>query len=193
VIYALPNINPNKEEMMDKNDFQAWQSEKAKELFAYSHKLLESAKELSDHHMAEIEWGMKNALDSAKSAAKNDLAKLKDLQEEAGKQASKRAAVYHKKVKSLLKDLGESAADETEKHLEKVRSSLVGWLEDAESKLPAHADKLSKVVHEMSTTGQKMFKEGRKIVNQVADAAEKNLEAHTSKATAAKKTPATKQ
>lgn len=71
----------------------------------------------------------------------------------------------------MLKDIGESAADETEKHLEKVRSSLVGWLEDAENKLPSHADKLSKVVNEMSTTGQKMFKEGRRIVNQVADAA----------------------
>jgi hypothetical protein len=104
------------------------------------------------------------------------LAKLKDLQEEAAKEASKRAAVYQKKVKSVLKDIGESAADETEKHLEKVRSSLVNWLEDAENKLPSHADKLSKVVNEMSTTGQKMFKEGRRIVNQVADAAEKNID-----------------
>ncbi len=47
--------------------------------------------------MAEIEWGMNNALDSAKSAAKNDLAKLKDLQEEAAKEAAKRAAGYCKK------------------------------------------------------------------------------------------------
>ena len=119
---------------------------------------------------------MKNALDSAKSAAKNDLAKLKDLQEEAAKEAAKRAAAYQKKVKSVLKDIGESAADETEKHLEKVRNSLVTWLEDAENKLPSHADKLSKVVNEMSSTGQKMFKEGRRIVNQVADAAEKNID-----------------
>ena len=119
---------------------------------------------------------MKNALDSAKSAAKNDLAKLKDLQEEATKEAAKRATVYQKKVKSVLKDIGESAADETEKHLEKVRNSLVNWLEDAENKIPSHADKLSKVVNEMSTTGQKMFKEGRRIVNQVADAAEKNID-----------------
>jgi nitrogen fixation/metabolism regulation signal transduction histidine kinase len=161
---------------MDAKDLQKWQQEKAKELFDYSHKLLDAAKELSEHHIAEMEWGMKNALDSAKSAAKNDLAKLKDLQEEATKEASKRAAVYQKKVKSVLKDIGESAADETEKHLEKVRSSLVTWLEDAENKLPSHADKLSKVVNEMSTTGQKMFKEGRRIVNQVADAAEKNID-----------------
>ena len=183
----LLNINPIKDEMMDKNDFQAWQQAKAKELFAYSHKLLEAAKQLGDHHMAEIEWGMKNAMDSAKSAAKNDIAKLKGLQEEASKEAAKRAAVYQKKVKSLLKDLGDSAADEAEKHLEKVRGSLVGWLEDAENKMPSHADKLSKVVHEMSSTGQKMFKEGRRIVNQVADAAEKNLDGHGKKSVASKK------
>ncbi len=111
-----------------------------------------------------------------------------DLQEEAAKEAAKRVSVYQKKVKSVLKDIGDDAADETEKHLEKVRHSLVTWLEDAESKIPGHADKLSKVVHEMSTTGQKMFKEGRKIVNQVADAAEKNIEEHLKKSTDTKKT-----
>ena len=172
---------------MDKRDIQAWQQEKAKELFAYSHKLLDAAKDLSEHHLAEIQWGMKNAMESAKSAAKNDLAKLRDLQEAASKEAVKRAATYQKKVKSVLKDIGEDAADETEKHLEKVRSSLVGWLEDAESKLPNQAEKLSKVVHDMSTAGQKMFKEGRKIVNQVADAAEKNIEEHLRKDSEAKK------
>lgn len=161
---------------MDAKELQKWQREKAKELFDYSHTLLEAAKKLSEHHLEEIEWGMKNALDSAKSAAKNDLAKLKDLQEDAAKEAAKRAAAYQKKVKSVLKDLGEGAADETEKHLEKVRSSLVTWLEDAENKMPAHADKLSKVVHEMSVTGQNMFKEGRRIVNQVAETAEKSID-----------------
>jgi hypothetical protein len=172
---------------MDKKDIQAWQQEKAKELFAYSHKLLDAAKDLSEHHLAEIQWGMKNAMDSAKSAAKNDLAKLKDLQEAATKEAAKRATVYQKRVKSVLKDLGEDAAEGTEKHLEKVRNSLVTWLEDAESKMPSHADKLSKVVHDMSTAGQKMFKEGRKIVNQVADAAEKNIEEHLRKTPGEKK------
>ena len=137
--------------------------------------------------MAEIEWGMKNALDSAKSAAKNDLSKLKSLQEDAAKEATKRAAAYQKKVKSVLKELGEGAADETEKHLEKVRSSLVTWLEDAENKMPAHADKLSKVVHEMSTTGQNMFKEGRRIVNQVAETAEKNIDELVKKSSSGKK------
>jgi len=161
---------------MDAKEIQKWQQEKAKELSEYSHKLLDAAKDLGAHHIAEMEWGMKNAMDSAKSAAKNDLEKLKALQEDAAKEAAKRAATYQKKVKSVLKDIGESAADETEKHLEKVRSSLVSWLEDAENKLPSHADKLSKVVHEMSSTGQKMFKEGRKIVNQVADTAEKNID-----------------
>lgn len=172
---------------MDAKDFQKWQQEKAKELFDYSHKLLDAAKQLSEHHVAEIEWGIKNALDSAKSAAKNDMNALKDLQQEATKEAAKRAAAYQKKVKSVLKDIGESAADETEKHLEKVRHSLVNWLEDAESKVPSHADKLSKVVNEMSATGQKMFKEGRRIVNQVAEAAEKNIDDLVKKSPGAKK------
>jgi hypothetical protein len=172
---------------MDHKDIQAWQQEKAKELFAYSHKLLDAAKDLSEHHIAEIQWGMKNAMESAKSAAKNDLAKLKELQESASKEAAKRATIYQKKVKSVLKDISDDAADETEKHLEKVRSSLVGWLEDVEAKIPGHADKLSKVVHDMSTAGQKMFKEGRKIVNQVADTAEKNIEEHLRKGSESKK------
>lgn len=172
---------------MDKNDFQVWQQEKAKKLFSYSHKLLDAAKDLSESHLAEIQWSMKNAMDSAKSAVKNDLVKLKDLQEAATKEAAKRATVYQKRVKSVLKELGDNAADETEKHLEKVRSSLVTWLEDAESKMPSHADKISKVVHDMSTTGQKMFKEGRRIVSQVADAAEKNIDEHVNKEPTSKK------
>jgi CHASE3 domain sensor protein len=126
-------------------------------------------------------------LDSAKSAAKNDLSKLKSLQEEATKEASKRATAYQKKVKAVLKELGEGAADETEKHLEKVRSSLVSWLEEAESKVPVHADKLSKVVNEMSAAGQKMFKEGRRIVNEVAEAAEKNIDDVVKKSSTPKK------
>jgi hypothetical protein len=172
---------------MDPKEIQAWQQEKAKELFDYSHKLLDAAKELSEHHLAEMQWGMKNAMDSAKSVAKNDLAKLKELQASATKEAEKRATIYQKKVKSVLKEIGDDAADGTEKHLEKVRSSLVNWLEEAESKMPGHADKLSKVVHEMSTAGQKMFKEGRKIVNQVADTAEKNIDEHIRKSAETKK------
>ena len=172
---------------MDANELQKWQREKAKELFEYSHKLLDAAKNLSEHHIAEMEWSMKNALDSAKSAAKHDMEKLKDLQAEAAKEATKRAASYQKKVKSVLMDISEGAADETEKHLEQVRSSLVNWLQDAENKMPAHADKLSKVVNEMSTTGQNMFKEGRKIVNQVAEAAEKNIDDLVKKSSGGKK------
>ena len=59
--------------------------------------------------------------------------------------------------------------------------------EDAENKMPAHAEKLSKVVHEMSTTGQKMFKEGRRIVNEVADTAEKNIDEIVKKSSETKK------
>jgi hypothetical protein len=172
---------------MDPKEIQAWQQEKAQELFAYSQKLLDAAKDLSEHHLAEIQWSMKNAMETAKSAAKNDLEQLKELQASATKEAAKRATIYQKKVHSVLRDIGDDAADGTERHLEKVRSSLVTWLEDAESKMPGHADKLSKVVHDMSTAGQKMFKEGRKIVNQVADTAEKNIEEHLRKSTDTKK------
>ncbi|MBU3620805.1 phasin family protein [Polynucleobacter sp. CS-Odin-A6] len=172
---------------MDPKEIQAWQQEKAKELFDYSQKLLDAAKDLSEHHLAEIQWGMKNAMETAKSVAKNDLAKLKELQASATKEAAKRTTLYQKKVQSVLKEIGDDAADGTEKHLEKVRSSMVNWLEDAESKMPGHADKLSKVVHEMSTAGQKMFKEGRKIVNQVAETVEKNIEEHLRKSADTKK------
>ena len=109
------------------------------------------------------------------------------MQEEAAKEAAKRAAAYQKKVKAVLKELGEGAADETEKHLEKVRSSLVNWLEDAESKVPMQAEKLSKVVNEMSQAGQKMFKEGRRIVNEVAETAEKNIDEMVKKSSGSKK------
>lgn len=172
---------------MDPKEIQEWQQEKAMELFAYSQKLLDAAKDLSEHHLAEMQWGMKNAMETAKSVAKNDLDKLKELQASAVKEAAKRTTIYQKKVQSVLRDIGDDAADGTEKHLEKVRSSLVTWLEDAESKMPGHADKLSKVVHDMSTAGQKMFKEGRKIVSQVADTAEKNIEEHLRKSSDTKK------
>ena len=63
----------------------------------------------------------------------------------------------------------------------------MSWLEDAENKMPAHADKLSKVVHEMSTTGQNMFKEGRRIVNEVAATAEKGIDDLVQKSSKSKK------
>ena len=42
-------------------------------------------------------------------------------------------------------------------------------------------------IHEMSTTGQKMFKEGRRIVNEVADTAEKNIDEIVKKSSETKK------
>jgi hypothetical protein len=39
----------------------------------------------------------------------------------------------------------------------------------------------------MSSTGQKMFKEGRRIVYQVADTAEKNIDEHIKSTTTPKK------
>ena len=97
------------------------------------------------------------------------------------------AGRVHKPIVSRERTRADIEADETEKHLEKVRSSLVSWLEDAENKMPVHADKLSKVVHEMSEAGQKMFKEGRRIVNEVAEAAEKNIDDVVKKSSGSKK------
>ncbi len=53
--------------------------------------------------------------------------------------------------------------------------------------MPAHAEKLSKVVNDMSEAGQKMFKEGCRIVNEVAATAEKNIDDLVKKAPASKK------
>jgi polyhydroxyalkanoate synthesis regulator phasin len=49
------------------------------------------------------------------------------------------------------------------------------------------AEKLSKVVNEMSQAGQKMFKEGRRIVNEVAETAEKNIDEMVKKSSGSKK------
>ena len=122
---------------MNQKDIQDWQQKKAKELFTLSHKLLDTAKQLSEHHANELKHNMDHALRFAKTAAKNDLESLKLLQEEATQAAADRLHVYHKKVKGMLREMGDDAADEAEKYLEKARESLSGWLEDVEKKMPA--------------------------------------------------------
>jgi ElaB/YqjD/DUF883 family membrane-anchored ribosome-binding protein len=42
---------------------------KAKELFTLSHKLLDAAKQLSEHHAAELRYNMQQAMEAAKTAA----------------------------------------------------------------------------------------------------------------------------
>jgi hypothetical protein len=184
---------------MNQKDIQDWQQKKAKELFTLSHKLLDTAKQLSEHHANELKHNMDHALRFAKTAAKNDLESLKLLQEEATQAAADRLHVYHKKVKGMLREMGDDAADEAEKYLEKARESLSGWLEDVEKKMPAGGEHLAKVARDLSRAGEKAFKEGRRVINEAAEAAEKNISslssrthAGSSKSTAPKKTAAKK-
>lgn len=177
---------------MNQKDFNDWQQKKAKELFSLSHKLMENAKQLSEHHAAELKVGMQHAMDFAKSAAKSDLHKLKELQESAAKEATARMNVYQKKVKSMLKEMSEDVADEAEKHLEKARTSLEDWLDQAGKKMPVGGDQLAKVVRDVSSAGAKVFKEGRRMVNDAVDAAEKGLTEmakHSESAAKPKRTP----
>ena len=176
---------------MNQKDFNEWQQKKAKELFSLSHKLMENAKQLSEHHAHELKVGMQQAMDFAKSAAKSDLTKLKELQDSAAKEAAARMSVYQKKVKSMLKEMSDDVADEAEKHIEKARTSLEEWLDQAGKKMPVGGDQLAKVVRDVSNAGAKVFKEGRRMVNDAVDAAEKGLTdlAKHSQSAAPKRTP----
>ncbi len=160
---------------MKKADFQEWQKQKAGELFSLSHKLLDVAKKLSEEHAAELRENMAYALDLAKTSAKSDLIRLKELQHKAALESTKRMSHYQKQVKLILRDMGNDAAIEAEKYLEKARYSLSDWLEDAEKKMPVGGEKLAKVVRDVSNAGAKVFKEGRKLVNDALDVAEKKV------------------
>ena len=178
---------------MNQHDIQEWQQKKAKELFALSHKLLDTAKQLSEHHANELKHNMDHALRFAKTAAKNDLESLKLLQEEATQAAADRMHVYHKKVKGMLREMGDDAADEAEKYLEKARESLSGWLEDVEKKMPAGGEHLATIARDLSRAGEKAFKEGRRVINEAAEAAEKNISSLSSRSSASpQKAPAKK-
>jgi hypothetical protein len=178
---------------MNQKDIQEWQQEKAKELFALSHKLLDTAKQLSEHHANELKHNMDHALRFAKTAAKNDLESLKLMHEEATQAAADRLQVYHKKVKGMLREMGDGAADEGEKYLEKARESLSGWLEDVEKKMPAGGEHLATIARDLSRAGEKAFKEGRRVINEAAEAAEKNISSLSSRSSASpQKAPAKK-
>lgn len=178
---------------MNQKDIQEWQQAKAKELFALSHKLLDTAKQLSEHHANELKHNMDHALRFAKTAAKNDLESLKMLQEEATQAAADRLQTYHKKVKGMLREMGDDAADEAEKYLEKARSSLSTWLEEVEKKMPAGGEHLAKVARDLSHAGEKVFREGRRVINEAAEAAEKNISSLSSRVSASQKKAAPKK
>ena len=161
--------------MMKKADFQEWQKQKAGELFALSHKLLDVAKQLSEQHAAELRENMAYALDLAKSSAKSDLLRLKELQHKAALESTKRMSQYQKQAKLILRGMSNDAAIEVEKYLDKARYSLSDWLEEAEKKMPVGGEKLAKVVRDVSNAGAKAFKEGRKLVNDALDVADKKV------------------
>lgn len=148
---------------------------KAKELFTLSHKLLDAAKQLSEHHAAELRYNMEQAMQAAKTAAQKDVTKLQAMQKKAAEDAAKRMAVYQKKVKVILKDIGNEAADGAEKHFDRARDAISDWIKEADKKIPIGGEKLAKVVREVSDAGAKVFKEGRKAVEDAIDSAEKNL------------------
>ena len=59
-----------------KKPSEAAKKAKAKELFTLSHKLLDAAKQLSEHHAAELRYNMQQAMDAAKTAAQKDMKQL---------------------------------------------------------------------------------------------------------------------
>ena len=155
---------------------------KAKELFTLSHKLLDAAKQLSEHHAAELRYNMQLAMEAAKTAAQKDVTKLQAMQKKAADDAAKRMSVYQKKVKAILKDIGNEAADGAEKHFDRARDAISDWIKEADKKIPMGGEKLAKVVREVSDAGAKVFKEGRKAVADAVELAEKNIESAAKKA-----------
>ncbi len=158
---------------------------KAQELFTLSHKLLDAAKQLSEHHAAELRYNMQQAMEAAKTAAQKDVTKLQALQKKAAEDATKRMSVYQKKVKAILNDIGNEAADGAEKHFDRARDAISDWIKEADKKIPMGGEKLAKVVREVSDAGAKVFKEGRKAVESAIDSAEKNLHTVAKKASKA--------
>jgi ElaB/YqjD/DUF883 family membrane-anchored ribosome-binding protein/polyhydroxyalkanoate synthesis regulator phasin len=173
---------------------------KAQELFTLSHKLLDAAKQLSEHHAAELRYNMQQAMEAAKTAAQKDMTKLQAMQKKAATDAAKRMGVYQKKVKAILRDIGNEAADGAEKHFDRARDAISDWIKEADKKIPMGGEKLAKVVREVSDAGAKVFKEGRKAVEDAIDSAEENLHTVAKKASKAirpkaptkRKTPAKK-
>ena len=132
-------------------------------------------KQLSEQHAAELRENMAYALDLAKSSAKSDLLRLKELQHKAALESTKRMSQYQKQAKLILRGMSNDAAIEVEKYLDKARYSLSDWLEEAEKKMPVGGEKLAKVVRDVSNAGAKAFKEGRKLVNDALDVADKKV------------------
>ena len=140
---------------------------------------------------------MAHALSYAQTAAHQDMAQLKALQDTVASEATQRMGVYQEKVKVILDQMEGKSVD---KHLKDARSVLADWYKGAKKKIPQGAEQLGQVAHEVADAGIKAFKEGRRLVNEAADAAEKDLKkavkedlAKAKKATAKAKKAAAKK
>jgi len=181
---------------MSQNDFGAWSTDKAKELFSISHKLMEAAKQLSEHHAEELKANMDHAMHLAKVSAQSDFAKLKEIQAQASEEAVERMASYQAKVKGILKQVNKETAEEADKYLDKARTAMHDYLDQASQKLPVGGAELSKLIKDVSDAGAKVYKEGRKMVDDALENAEAQVDefakktAATAKKSAAKSTSA---
>ena len=172
---------------MSQNDFNAWSTEKAKELFSISHKLMDAAKQLSEHHAEELKANMEHAMDLAKMTAKSDLEKLKEIQSKAAEESLERMMAYQAKVKGILKQVNKETAEEADKYLDKARSALHDYLDQASQKMPIGGAELSKLIKDVSDAGAKVYKEGRKMVDNALENAEAQVDEFAKKAAATSK------
>ena len=136
---------------------------KAQELFTLSHKLLDAAKQLSEHHAAELRYNMQQAMEAAKTAAQKDMTKLQAMQKKAAADAAKRMSVYQKKVKAILKDIGNEAADGAEKHFDRARDAISDWIKEADKKIAKKCDLFLIIGSRSSSNSQRLVEVAKKF------------------------------
>ena len=167
---------------MKSQDKKFTHQQKSKELLALSNQLFSTAKQLSEYHVAELKGSMAYALRYAQTAAHQDMAQLKALHGAVTAEASKRMEIYQAKVKTILDQMDGKSVD---KHIKEAYSVLTTWYKNTKKKIPQGAEQLGQVAHDVADVGIRAFKEGRKLVNEAAIAAEKSLK-KTAKKKAAK-------
>lgn len=175
---------------MKSKDKKIAQQEKSKELLALSSQLFATAKQLSEYHAAELKGSMAYAISYAQTAAHQDMAQLKALHGAVTAEASKRMEIYQAKVKTILDQMVGKSVD---KHLKEARSVLTAWYKNAKKKIPQGAEQLGQVAHNVADTGIRAFKEGRKLINEAAADAAKDLKKATKKEAAKAKKVASKK
>lgn len=169
---------------MGQNDFNTWSADKAKELFSISHKLMEAAKQLSEHHAEELKASMEHAMHLAQVSAQSDLTKLQELQSQASVASVARLVSYQVKVKQILKQVNKETAAEADRYLDRARSALHDYLDQVADKIPVGGAELSKLVKDVSDAGAKVYKEGRKKVDQALESAQAEVDEFSKKTAA---------